>query len=386
MPHRILHSFPIWLPLTQTWLYNQVAFVPRALAECHVVSERVENLELFRVDGLHSLAAEHRLRQVADRGIRKLGLRRHLGFQIAVGRSCHAELLHSHFGNVGWADVGVARRLGIPHVVTFYGLDVNKLPVLDSRWRDRYAEMFTGVARVLCEGPHMARMVEALGCPAERVRVQRLGVDLSRIVYRPRHWDGAGALRVLIVGSFREKKGIPHALAAIAQVAAERPVEVTIIGDAGADPASGREKARILDAISAHGLERTCTLMGYQPPDEVFRQAHAHHVFLSPSITASDGDTEGGAPVTITEMVASGMPVVSTTHCDIPDVVEHGRGALLAEEGDVPALAANLRWFAEHPDQWAAMIAAGRARIEEHFDVRVQAARLAHHYLEVIRR
>ncbi len=379
----VLHSFPIWLPLTQTWLYNQVVHAPREMVDSHVVCERLDNLGLFDVPNLFALEREPRLHSIADRALRKLRVRRHLGFQVAVGRSTRAEVLHSHFGNVGWTDAGVAHRLGIPHVVTFYGLDVNKLPIQEPVWRERYAELFAGVARVLCEGPFMARAVVELGCPVEKVRVQRLGVELSRIAYRPREWDGSGALRVLIVGSFREKKGIPDALEAVARVSATRPVEVTIIGDAGADEASTREKARILATIERHRLGARVTLMGYQRPDEVLRQAHAHHVFLSPSITASDGDTEGGAPVTITEMAASGMPVVSTTHCDIPDVVEHGRGALLAPEGDVETLAEHLLWLAGNPGAWASMTADGRARIEEHFDVTKQARQLAGHYVEL---
>ncbi len=49
-----------------------------------------------------------------------------------------------------------------------------------------------------------------------------------------------------------------------------------------------------------------------------------HHLFLSPSVTAPDGDSEGGAPVSIIEAAATGMPVVSTTHCDIPQAVDDG--------------------------------------------------------------
>ena len=69
------------------------------------------------------------------------------------------------------------------------------------------------------------------------------------------------------------------------------------------------------------------------------RRPTKHDVFLAPSVTASNGDTEGGAPVAIIEMAASGMPIVSTRHCDIPSVVLDGVTGLLAAERDSEGLA-----------------------------------------------
>lgn len=61
------------------------------------------------------------------------------------------------------------------------------------------------------------------------------------------------------------------------------------------------------------------------PYDRLLDEIARHHVFLSPSVTAPDGDSEGGAPVTIIEAAASGMPVVNSTHCATPEAVYDGR-------------------------------------------------------------
>ena len=71
-------------------------------------------------------------------------------------------------------------------------------------------------------------------------------------------------------------------------------------------------------------------LLGYVSRETLREEAYEHDVFLAPSVTASNGDTEGGAPVAIIEMSASGMPIVSTNHCDIPSVVLDGVTGLLA--------------------------------------------------------
>ena len=70
------------------------------------------------------------------------------------------------------------------------------------------------------------------------------------------------------------------------------------------------------------------------------------------------------------------MPIVSTTHCDIPGVVVHGENGLLAPERDVAALAEHLAWLDAHPERWAGMAVIGRRRVEERFDARTQGAAL----------
>jgi colanic acid/amylovoran biosynthesis glycosyltransferase len=382
-PLVVAHSFPEWLPLTQTWLHSQVARTPASAVEAHVLCERTANLDQFAVPRLHVLARAGSVARLWDRGLRKIGARRHLGFYVRTARRHGVRVLHSHFGNVGWADVPVARALGVPHVTTFYGFDVQKLPTSDPRWRDRYAELFASTARVLCEGSHMARQVVALGCPADRVRVQHLGVDLDAIAFSERRRAPGEPLRVLVAGTFREKKGIPDALRAVALARREVPVEVTLVGDAGPDAASQQEKARIERVIDADALGPHVRRPGYQSHRALLDLAERHHIFLSPSRTASDGDTEGGSPVTITELSASGMPVVSTRHCDIPEVVRDGESGLLAAEGDVEALARHLLTLAAAPERWGAMGRAGRAHIAAEYDARRQGERLAAVYHEV---
>jgi colanic acid/amylovoran biosynthesis glycosyltransferase len=124
-------------------------------------------------------------------------------------------------------------------------------------------------------------------------------------------------------------------------------------------------------------------MLGYQPHEKMISEAYQHHVFLSPSVTASDGDTEGGAPISIIEMAASGMPIVSSRHCDIPQVILDGRTGWLADEKDVDGLARHLRWLYENPEQWREYTDEGRQHIEANFDVRIQAAELGKIYMSL---
>ncbi len=378
----VIHSFPVWLPQTQTWMCNQVRFLPERV-EAHVVCERTENLDQFAVPNIHALRERSPLRYVWDKGLLKLGLRSHSGFLLEQIRTRQADLVHSHFGPYGWRDMHTCRKAGIPQIVTFYGADVNLLPTTEPSWRSRYRDLFATTACVLCEGPHMAASVISLGCPEERVRVHHLGVALDDLPFKPRSWDGQGPLSVLIAGSFREKKGIPFALEALGRLQRRVELEVTIIGDTDRSASSQEEKRRILETIETSGLGQRVRLLGYQPHAVFLKEAYARHLFLAPSVTASNGDTEGGAPVSIIEMAATGMAVISSRHCDIPGIIEHGVTGMLAEERDVDGLVECLERLLDEPQFWRDMVTKARRHVEQEFDAARQGQRLARIYGEI---
>lgn len=380
---RVIHYYPVWLPTTMVWLFNEVRHLPSDI-ETHVVCDRTEGLDRFRVPDIHCLAQLGPVRRYWNLGLRRLRMARPSTFLGDVIRHRNIDLLHSHFGHVGWINIPIARRAGIRHVVSFYGLDVNYLPIRNPIWRRRYDAMFTHVDAVLCEGPHMAECVAALGCPREKLRVHRLGVPVERIPFLPRAWQPGEPLRVLMAASFREKKGIPLALQALARLARKVPLEVTLVGGPGSEPRARSEHRAILSVIEREDMQPYVRLPGFLSHDRLMEEARGHHVFISPSLTAGDGDTEGGAPVTLIDMAARGLVLVSTRHCDIPQIVDHGATGLLSSERDLDGLVANLVWLVEHPGAWDAMRAAARKHVETYFDARRQGARLAAIYRELM--
>jgi colanic acid/amylovoran biosynthesis glycosyltransferase len=78
------------------------------------------------------------------------------------------------------------------------------------------------------------------------------------------------------------------------------------------------------------------------------------------------------------------MAVVSTRHCDIPQVILEGKTGLLADERDVDGLVACLRRLLADPGAWAAMLEAGRRHVESEFDAATQGERLARVYEDLM--
>lgn len=377
----VAHYTWIWLPQTQTWLHTQAARLPARFMS-HVICDTTANLEQFPWPRLH---CPSRTRRMLDKFLVRTGVSSCPGFLCKSLCGIGADILHSHFGMTGWQNRMVGDVCGARHVVSFYGVDLSMLPRQHPEWRGRYRGLFARADAFLCEGHHMADTLRKLECPPEKIRVHHLGIDLERIPFRPRVFTPGEPLRVLIAASFREKKGIPYALAALGALRYDMPLGVTIIGDASSAPEHQEEKRRILAAINKHNLRDCVRLLGYQPYSRMIEEAYAHHIFLSPSVTAADGDTEGGAPVSIIEMAASGMPVVSSRHCDIPEVIPEGRCGWLADERDVNGLVKHLRDLAAHPENWAEVVQAARAHIETEYDANRQGERLGEIYESILR-
>ncbi len=360
----IVHSTFVWLNLTENWIYKQVKH--NAAFSCIVFTQATKNLDQFSHNPIYINKTNGNT--IVHRALRKFGvLSKYPVFDEAVKRH-RPRILHSHFGNMGWLDLPIAQRYGLRHVVTFYGYDVNSLPHQEPVWKERYHELFDRADLFLCEGPHMASCLVELGCPEAKVKVQRLGVELDRIPFVPRTVGEDGLIKILIAGTFREKKGIPYALEAIGMLKEEYPnLRVTLIGDVTGQAREEVEKRKILDVIGRYELEPIVRMLGFVTHEKLMEEVYAHHLFLSPSVTASDGDTEGGSPVTITEVAASGMPVVSTWHCDIPEVVLDKRSGCLVPERDIVGLRDAVERVIASPGEWRQLGMAARRHVENTF-------------------
>jgi colanic acid/amylovoran biosynthesis glycosyltransferase len=381
---RVIHFIGCWLPQTEIWLFKHLRALPQDV-ESSVVCQSTENLDQFPVRDLSSLDPPPATPNLGKRILRRLGMwdesKTHLRLLEQVIKDRKPDILHSHFGHYGWINSKTARQYGLRHVVSYYGFDVGYLPRKNHRWYSRYRQMSDLVDRVLCEGPHMAQCIAGLGVDTKKIQVFRLGVDLERIPFMPRvNPINDGKLHFLIAGSFREKKGIPYALEALGLFHKSFPdIEITVVGDAGSSDRDQREKRKILDQLQLSGLSDKTRFLGFQSHERLLQEFYSHQIFLSPSVTAFDGDTEGGAPVTIIEAAASGMPVVSTTHCDIPFVLAEANRPYLVPERDVSALSRAIGALVALKD-WEPIVAANRQLIEKELDVRTQGRRLGEIY------
>jgi colanic acid/amylovoran biosynthesis glycosyltransferase len=285
---------------------------------------------------------------------------------------------------MGVRTLPLATACNIPLITTFYGYDLSLLPEREPQWCDRYQTLFDQGTHFLVEGSHMRDQIIDLGCPEEKVTVHHLGVDTKTFPVEKRSRPNNEPLRVLVAGRFTEKKGFPDAIKAFGRfVRRGGDGELTIVGGLRNDAEDQAARRQIWSIVKDLGLTERVTLRGFLPHEQLLELYIRHHVFLSPSVHASDGDNEGGAPVTIIEASATGMPIVGTWHCDIPEVVKPNRTGLLAQEGDIDQLADHLDTLYRDQILLKEMGSAARERVGREYNAQTQGRRLDRLYQKI---
>jgi colanic acid/amylovoran biosynthesis glycosyltransferase len=374
----VAHSVNPYLPNSGSWIYHQIRFLESFRPI--VLTKRTENLDQFPAARIYSVYGQPFLRRNLEKALARVGSTPFRIHREALRRE-GAELLHSHFADMAIRNIPLAKEAGIPHVASFYGSDI-WARARESRFREGFERLCRSASLFLVEGPAMADKVLGLGAPERIVKVLRLGIDTTAIPFLPRRPDPDGRVVVLMAGRPVEKKGHWYGLLAFERICRDFPHVVLRMIIGGRTPRENEHVLRMRRFIEEKGIVDKVEWCGFLSYDRYLESIRSAHIFLQPSVLAEDGDAEGGAPVTITELSASGMPVVATRHCDIPQVVLDGRSGLLAEERDVDGLATLLARICASPQTWEGMGRAGRAHVEDRFDIRKQVRDLERSYEE----
>jgi colanic acid/amylovoran biosynthesis glycosyltransferase len=126
------------------------------------------------------------------------------------------------------------------------------------------------------------------------------------------------------------------------------------------------------------------TMLGNLAYPDYLKEMENADIFLQPSIKAANGDSEGGAPTTLLEAQAQGLPVISTNHADIPYVVVPDKSALLSSEKDWESMAQNIIYLIEHQEKWKEMGLIGREHIETFHDIDKEIEQLEEKYDNIL--
>ena len=289
---------------------------------------------------------------------------------ISTIREQSPRLVHAHFFNDGVDAIRIGQLLGLPVVTTVHGHDITKHEnaVMQSNTNRRF---FARVDRIIAVSDFMAKKALARGCPEKKLVQHYIGIDLDKFTQLKNESEGPS---LLFVGRLVEKKGCTYLLQAMEQMKPKYPdLRLTIIGE-------GERKTSLQQEVKTRDLN--VNFVGTASAAEIREQLARCWVFVAPSITAADGDTEGLGMVFL-EAQALQTPVVSFRSGGLVEAVEDGVTALLSEEKDVAGLADAIASLLEDSSLRRDMGAAGRHRVEQHFDVRKQCVKLEQIYDEL---
>ena len=285
-----------------------------------------------------------------------------------------ADLMHIYFGHTGVHLLPFVEEWKKPCVVSFHGMDIQARPEQEGYDAQMRALLQT-VPLVLARSRSLFAALEAWGCPREKLRLNRTGIPLGQFPFQQRPMPADGAWRFVQACRLVAKKGLRTSLRAFAKFHARHPqATFCIAGD-------GPMKAELETLTGELGLREAVELCGFLSQAELAALYARAHVFLHPSEMPPDRNQEG-VPNSMLEAMATGLPVLATTHGGIPEAVTHERTGLLVPERDDAALFAAMQQITAETDFLYILGQAAARAVREEFEQEKAIERLEGFYDE----
>lgn len=339
---KVLHSTSDWLSLTKKWLFDQVRYADRTVGH-DVWCDEIKGQWELPEHGNVILEPKNKSQIIINKVIRKLFPTIIIPAKSKVINFQDYDIFVSHFGPRAWHDLPYVKcHKNLKKVVRFYGYDLN-LGRNSIIWWQRYQKVFSEYDHIVSMGPAMSKQLLDLGASRAKITESALGIDQEDML--PRKNDVVSLtdpMRIIVIGSFVQKKGILLAIKGTQRFVEKSGCDVvlTIVGDASpSDQSSVLERQKInVAAREATFQIRFAGYLGYQ---ELITEIARNLIILAPSITAEDGDNEGGYNLTTVLAIGRGLICLTSDHCDGKLLVGNNNG-LLFDENDVSGIADGL--------------------------------------------
>jgi len=283
-----------------------------------------------------------------------------------VLRALQPSVVLAQFGPTGVSSMQPCESVGVPLVTFFHGYDATNKSILQQHGAD-YRRLFAGTKRVfIAVSRSLRRILIELGAAPERVFVVPCGAQCDLFSANGPRTESR---RFLTVGRFVEKKAPHLTVLAFSRVLTDFPdATLRMVGD-------GILLGPCKALVRSLGIGDRVTFTGALPHKHVRDEMAKATVFLQHSVTASTGDQEG-TPVSIMEAGASAVPVISTRHAGIPDLVVQGQTGLLVGEYDLDGMVSSMRKLIESPSYARKLGEQAAERVHTYFDSVALASRV----------
>lgn len=255
-------------------------------------------------------------------------------------KSKSIDLIFIEYGTTAAKNFDAICFLNIPFIIHFHGFDISIKSIL-AQHEACYRKMLPKASKIIVVSKTMEQKVINLGARKEQTIYTPCGANESfnKIVKK----DNLNTF--ISVGRFVEKKGPLYTIIAFHQILKKFPfAKLKMIGD-------GPLITLCRDYIQFHQLEHHISLLGSFDPDKVALELSDALCFVQHSITAENGDQEG-TPVALLEAMLAGLPVISTFHAGISDIVQENMGVLVKER-DIEDMKTAMEKALEHPENFA---------------------------------
>lgn len=252
--------------------------------------------------------------------------------------------------------LGVYDKVKIPIVVHFHGYDASIEKVVVSH--NHYKEIFIRASYIMVVSKKMREMIIDMGCPKDKVVLNTCGPQPGFEKIKPEFTRK----QFVGIGRFTDKKAPYYTILAFKEVVSHYPdAKLVLAGD-------GVLLNTCKNLVNHLGLEENVRFLGVITSEEFQDILKESLAFVQHSITADNGDMEG-TPLAVLEASAAGLPVISTLHAGIPDVIMHKETGLLCEEHDVEAMAEHMMSLLKHDSLAKSLGSSGKNYILKNYSL-----------------
>ena len=267
----------------------------------------------------------------------------------------HIDVVLAEYGTAGSYIAPVCKSLDIPLLVHFHGFDASRKDILNN-FKKGYQLMFSYAKKIIVVSNAMKQALTRQGCPETKLLINTYGPHPDYLNIKPDN----NSNYIISVGRHTYKKAPYLTILAFQKVLIKHPqLKLKMVGDGELFDVSK-------NLVKSLGLENNIILLGGLERKEIIKHLQSAFLFVQHSIVAYNGDSEG-TPVGIIEAMAAGLPVVSTRHAGIPDVVIENETGLLVDEGDIDTMASYMLKLVENRDLAESFGKNGNARILSEF-------------------
>ncbi len=290
------------------------------------------------------------------------------------------DIIHAHFGQMGLNVLPAAISANIPILTSFHGNDASSL-LENSRYKSSLKSLFAyKKSYIIAVSRRIQKRLIDLGASPTRCFCHYIGTDLqhfmprSEVVFSP--LIDKERVDFLQISNFVPKKGHFDTLLAFRRLVDKFPhVYLTLVGE-------GPTQSECQILAEKLNLNNNVKFPGKVEHLEVKTLMNSADVFVHHSITPTD-KSEEGIPTVIMEAMACGLPILSTYHAGIPELVQDGINGFLANEKDIDQYYENMEKIL-HTDV-SQMSQSSRNMVEEKFNLRAQNEKLYEIYYNIVR-
>ncbi len=260
------------------------------------------------------------------------------------------------YGTHAYHLLDLLKQSRLPIVVHFHGFDASVNAVVKKC--NNYKDVFDYAAKIIAVSKKMEQMLLDTGCPKKKLIYNVYGPQPEFEIVSPNF----SRKQFISIGRFTDKKAPYYTIMAFKEVATRHPdAKLLLAGD-------GELQNMCQNLVKHYQLENQVQFLGIISPDAYRALLAESLAFVQHSIRSENGDMEG-TPLAVLEASVAGLPVISTYHAGIPDVIIHGETGLLNEEHDVNTMAKHMARLLDDMQYAKQLGANGKNHILEHYSM-----------------